>query len=40
MRKQDKIMMTFFLRIGHFAQHLSIIAAKYGMAARGIKKLQ
>ncbi|MDM5352006.1 hypothetical protein ACE1MS_16180 [Lysinibacillus sp. fkY74-1] len=26
-----------FLRIGHFAQHLSIIAAKYGMAARGIK---
>ncbi|WP_217581449.1 hypothetical protein [Lysinibacillus sp. GbtcB16] len=26
-----------FLRMGHFAQHLSIIAAKYGLAARGIK---
>ncbi|MFF3099360.1 hypothetical protein [Viridibacillus arvi] len=26
-----------FLKIGHFAQRLSIIAAKYGLAARGIK---
>lgn len=26
-----------FLEIGHFAQRLSIIAAKYGLAARGIK---
>ncbi|MFJ8514971.1 hypothetical protein [Lysinibacillus xylanilyticus] len=26
-----------FLKIGHFAQRLSIIAAKYGLAARGVK---
>lgn len=26
-----------FIRIGHFAQRISVIAAQYGLAARGMK---